>query len=223
VPNLLLPAESYATLFTRLGIRPGRSVVVYSAGETRDIDATYLAWILGGFQAPVRVLDGGYSKWELEQRPESRTYPPAVAGTFPVRAFAPDKASRADVERVVRTTPASAMLVDARPPDQYAGQAGAQIRRGHIPGAINHYWAQDLRDDLTHAFQDTAALRASYKAQGITADKDLILYCNGALESSHIYFVLHALLGYPRVRIYDGSWTDWSAQPSLPITTGLAP
>ena len=223
VPNLLLPAESYATLFTRLGIRPGRSVVVYSAGETRDIDATYLAWILGGFQAPVRVLDGGYSKWELEQRPESRTYPPAVAGTFPVRAFAPDKASRADVERVVRTTPASAMLVDARPPDQYAGQAGAQIRRGHIPGAINHYWAQDLRDDLTHAFQDTAALRASYKAQGITADKDLILYCNGALESSHIYFVLHALLGYPRVRIYDGSWTDWSAQPSLPIMTGLAP
>jgi thiosulfate/3-mercaptopyruvate sulfurtransferase len=223
VPNLLLPAESYAIIFTRLGIRPGRTVVVYSAGETRDIDATYLAWILGGFNAPVLVLNGGFSKWELEQRPESRTYPPAVPGTYPQRAFTPDKATRADVERVVRRHPADAALVDARPPDQYAGLAGAQIRRGHIPGAISHYWATDLRDDLTHAFKDSAALAASYQAQGITPDKDLILYCNGALESSHIYFVLHALLGYPRVRIYDGSWTDWSEQAQLPIATGPTP
>jgi thiosulfate/3-mercaptopyruvate sulfurtransferase len=223
VPNVLLPAESYATIFTRLGIRPGKPVVVYSAGETRDIDATYLAWILGGFKAPVLVLNGGFSKWELEQRPESRTYPPAVPGTFPVSAFTPDKATRADVERVVRTHPADAALVDARPSDQYAGQAGAQIRRGHIPGAISHYWATDLVDDLTHAFKDSSALAASYRAQGIRPDKDLILYCNGALESSHIYFVLHALLGYPRVRIYDGSWTDWSEQEQLPIATGLTP
>ena len=219
VPNLLLPAESYATLFTRIGIRPGRPVVVYSAGETRDIDATYLAWILGGFNVPVLVLNGGYQKWELEQRPESRVYPAAVPGNFPPHAFAPDKATRADVVHRGSTT----VLVDARPPDQYAGQAGAQVRRGHIPGAINHYWATDLRDDLTHVFQDTASLRAAYRAQGVTSDKDVILYCNGALESSHIYFVLHALLGFPRVRVYDGSWTDWAAQPDLPITTGLTP
>jgi thiosulfate/3-mercaptopyruvate sulfurtransferase len=223
VPNLLLPAESYATLFTRLGIRPDRPVVVYSAGETRDIDATYLAWILGGFHAPVRVLNGGFQKWQLEQRPESRAYPATAPGTFPVRAFTPDRAARADVERVVQVRVSTSVIVDARPPDQYSGQAGAQVRRGHIPGAINHYWQTDLRDDLTHVFQDTTALRAAYRAQGITSDKDVILYCNGALESSHIYFVLHALLGFPRVRIYDGSWTDWSAQEHLPIATGLTP
>jgi thiosulfate/3-mercaptopyruvate sulfurtransferase len=223
VPNLVLPAESYATLFTRLGVRADRPVVVYSAGETRDIDATYLAWILGGLHAPVLVLNGGYQKWELEQRPESRAYPAAVPGTFPVRAFTPDKATRADVEGVVRARASTAILVDARPPDQYSGQAGAQVRRGHIPGAINHYWQTDLRDDLTHVFQDTTTLRAAYRAQGITPDKDVILYCNGALESSHIYFVLHALLGFPHVRIYDGSWTDWSAQAALPIATGLSP
>jgi thiosulfate/3-mercaptopyruvate sulfurtransferase len=223
VPNLLLPGEGYVMLFTRLGIRPDRPVVVYSAGETRDIDATYLAWILGGFNAPVFVLNGGYQKWELEQRPESRAYAAAVAGTFPVRAFTPDKATRADVEHLVQMHLSTTVLVDARPPDQYAGQAGAQMRRGHIPWAINHYWATDLRDDLTHVFQDTASLRAAYRAQGITSDKDVILYCNGALESSHIYFVLHALLGFPHVRVYDGSWTDWSAQEQLPITTGMTP
>jgi thiosulfate/3-mercaptopyruvate sulfurtransferase len=223
IPNLLLPAESYATLFTRLGVRAGKTVVVYSAGETRDIDATYLAWILGGFKAPVLVLNGGFQKWELEQRPESRTYPAGVAGTFPVGAFSPDKATRADVEKIVTGHSAGSLLVDARPSDQYAGQAGAQMRRGHIPGAISHYWQTDLRDDLTHVFKDSTTLRASYQAQGVTPEKDIILYCNGALESSHIYFVLHALLGYPHVRIYDGSWTDWAEQEQLPIATGLTP
>jgi thiosulfate/3-mercaptopyruvate sulfurtransferase len=169
------------------------------------------------------VLNGGFQKWELEQRPESRTYPAAVPGAFSARTFAPDKATRADVEKIVNGHTTSSILVDARPPDQYAGQAGAQMRRGHIPGAISHYWQTDLRDDLTHVFKDSASLSASYQAQGITPDKDIILYCNGALESSHIYFVLHALLGYPHVRIYDGSWTDWAEQEQLPIATGVSP
>jgi len=223
VPNLLLPAESYETLFTRLGIRADRPVVVYSAGDTRNIDATYLAWILSGFGAPVALLDGGFQKWELEERPTAREYPAAVAGAFHARRFLPDKATREEVERVVRLRPADAVLVDARAPDQYAGLAGAQMRRGHIPGAISHYWQTDLRDDLTHVFRDTATIRASYVAQGITPDKAIIAYCNGGLESSHLYFVLHDLLGYPRVRVYDGSWTDWAARPELPIVTGPQP
>jgi thiosulfate/3-mercaptopyruvate sulfurtransferase len=223
VPNLLLPAESYETLFTRLGIRAERPVVVYSAGDTRNIDATYVAWILSGFGAPVALLDGGFQKWELEQRPTAREYPSAVTGAFHGRRFLPDRATRAEVAEVVRLHPADAALVDARAPDQYAGEAGAQMRRGHIPGAISHYWQTDLRDDLTHVFRDTAAIRAAYVAQGITPDKAIIAYCNGGLESSHLYFVLHDLLGYPRVRVYDGSWTDWAARPELPIVTGPNP
>jgi thiosulfate/3-mercaptopyruvate sulfurtransferase len=216
VPNLLLPGESYVTLFTRLGIREGRPVVVYSAGDTRNTDATYVAWILGGFGIPVSVLDGGFQKWDLEQRPVERTYPAAVSGTFPSRDFRPDRATLDDVIH----RPANTVLVDARSPEQYTGQAGAQMRRGHIPGAINHYWTTDLGTGLSHVFKSADALRASYAAQGITPDSPIIAYCNGGLESSHIYFVLHTLLGYPHVRVYDGSWTEYAAHPELPITAG---
>jgi thiosulfate/3-mercaptopyruvate sulfurtransferase len=213
VPNLLLPAETYDALFTRIGIRD-RPVVVYSAGDTRNIDATYVAWILGGFGVQVSVLDGGFQKWDLEQRPTERTYPAAAPGTFSAREFRP---ARATLDDVVHRS-ANTVLVDARAPDQYAGKAGAQMRRGHIPGAINHYWTTDLESGLSHVFKSADTLRASYRAQGITADKDIIAYCNGGLESSHIYFVLHTLLGYPHVRVYDGSWTEYAMHSELPIT-----
>jgi thiosulfate/3-mercaptopyruvate sulfurtransferase len=217
VPNLILPEESYVTLFTRLGIRENRPVVVYSAGDTRNTDATYLAWIIGGFGAPaVSVLDGGFQKWDLEQKPTEKTYPPAVPGVYPDRAFHPDKATLADV----RSRSANTVLVDARSPEQYAGQAGAQMRRGHIPGAINHYWTTDLEPGLSHVFKSLDTLRAAYTAQGITPDKDVIAYCNGGLESSHVYFVLHTLLGYPHVRVYDGSFTEYAAHAELPIMVG---
>ncbi len=213
VPNLLLPGESYVALYTRLGVRPGRPVVVYSAGDTRNIDATYVAWIMDGFGIHVSVLDGGFQQWELEQRPVERAYPAAVSGVFPATEFHPDRATLDDV--VHRS--ANTVLVDARPPDQYAGQAGAQMRRGHIPGAINHYWAGDLESGLSHVFKNLDTLRAAYAAQGVTPEKDVIAYCNGGLESSHIYFVLHDLLAYPHVRVYDGSWTEYAAHAELPI------
>jgi thiosulfate/3-mercaptopyruvate sulfurtransferase len=228
VPNLLLGADTYAVLFTRLGIRPGRPVVIYSAGETRDIDATYLSWILSGFAVPsVALLDGGYSKWELESRPTTQTYPDRVAGRYPARRFAPDRATLDDVRAYLRGAAAgqsgAIVLVDARPPDQYAGSAGVQMRRGHIPGAISHPWATDMNEGLAHTFKPLDAIRAGYVAQGITPDKQIIAYCNGGLESSHIYFTLHDLLGYPRVRVYDGSWTEYAAHPDLPAKIGGEP
>jgi len=219
VPNLLLSGESYVSLFTRLGIREGRPVVVYSAGDTRNTDATYVAWILGGFGVRASVLDGGWQKWDLEQRPTERAYPAAIAGEFSKREFRPDRATLDDVVH----RGANTVLVDARNPDQYSGKAGAQMRRGHIPGAINHYWTGDLESGLSHVFKHADTLRASYAAQGITPDKDVIAYCNGGLESSHIYFVLHALLGYPHVRVYDGSWTEYAAHPELPIEPTISP
>jgi thiosulfate/3-mercaptopyruvate sulfurtransferase len=231
VPNLIMPSESYRALFTRLGIRRDRPVVIYSAGETRDIDATYLSWILSGFGAPpVALLDGGFSKWELESRPTVQTYPDAVAGTFTSRSFSPDRATLDDVRTYLGQHAGAdsggagaIVLVDARPPDQYAGSAGVQMRRGHIPGAISHPWGMDMNDGLAHTFKTLDDLRAAYVAQGITPDKHIIAYCNGGLESSHLYFVLHDLLGYPHVQVYDGSWTEYSAHADLPLTLGAKP
>jgi thiosulfate/3-mercaptopyruvate sulfurtransferase len=219
IPMRLLSAEAYSELFSRLGVDAGAPVVIYSAGESRNIDATFTAWLFAGFGHPqVYILDGGFFKWQLEQRPVVQPYPRIPVTHFP-KTFKPESASLEDVRRALRNK--DAILVDARSPAQFAGEAGAQMRRGHIPGAINHYWEDDLtQEGFGHVWKDTTALRAAYAAQGITPDKSIIAYCNGGTEASHVHFTLRNLLGYPRVRVYVGSWTEWAERADLPIATG---
>lgn len=204
IPTRLLDGSAYASLFGGMGLPPDGTVVIYSAGETHNIDATFLAWLLAGFgHTQVFVLDGGFFKWQLEQRPVVQEYPRLAETSFP-GDFSPEQASLEDVQAALET--GAAVLVDARPPDQYAGQAGAQIRRGHIPGAVNHYWQDDLtREGFGYVWKAPEDLRAAYAAQGITPDRPIIAYCNSATEASHVHFTLRYLLGYPNVRVYVGS------------------
>lgn len=223
VPVQPLDQAAYAAMFTRLGIDPGVPVVVYSAGETMNIDATFVVWLLWSFGHPqIYLLDGGYRTWELEQREIARRYPRIQPSpSWSSRAFRPPRASIDEVRKAIGGS--GALLVDARPPEQFAGSAGAQMRRGHIPGAISHYWQDDLETrDFSRKWRNVAALRASYAAQGITPERDIILYCNTTTEASHLFFALRFLLQYPRVRIYTGSWTEWAERSELPVEVGTS-
>lgn len=219
LPFQLLTPGAYAELFRRLGVDPARPVVVYSAGDQFDIDATFAAWLLTSAGArQVYVLDGGYARWELERRPLTQRYPRRAepAGRFQPARFVPAVASLAEVEQAAKGN--GALLVDARPADQYSGSAGAQLRRGHIPGALSHPWKSDLEQrDLLLVWKVRDSLAESYRAQGITPDRDIIVYCNSGTEASHVFFALKYLLGYPRVRIYVGAWSQWAEREELPI------
>jgi len=219
-PMQLFSGQWYSQLFAQLGIRWDRPVVIYSAGETHNIDATFLAWLLASYGHPhVLLLDGGYFKWELEQKPIAKHYPKLAAAQPPATPFRPAIATLDAVRSAVEHH--DAMLVDARPPDQFSGEAGAQMRRGHIPGAINHYWQDDLgQEGFGRVWKPVRELEASYATQGITPDKRIILYCNSTTEASHVFFALSYLLGYPDVRIYTGAWTEWAERTDLPIEGG---
>ncbi len=224
VPVQLLDAHWYRRLFRRLGLEPAVPVIVYSAGETLNIDATFAVWILAAMGHPrVYLLDGGFSKWSFEGREVARAYPDIEpAGRWwNSRAFRPSLATLQDVQRGMQT---GVLFVDARPRDQYVGEAGTQMRRGHIPGAVNHYWQDDLETaGFGRVFRPVDSLRLRYAAEGITPDRDIILYCNSATEASHVFFALTYLLDYPRVRIYGGSWTEWAGREDLPTEQGSGP
>lgn len=219
LPFQLLTPGAYAELFRRNGVDPLRPVVVYSAGDQFNIDATFTAWLLSSAGArQVLLLDGGYARWELERRPLTQRYPrhAVPANRFQPVRFAPETASLAEVEKASKGN--GVVLVDARPAEQYSGSAGAQLRRGHIPGAISHPWKSDLEQrDLVLVWKAKDSLAAVYREQGITPDRNIIVYCNSGTEASHVFFALKYILGYPRVRIYTGAWSQWSEREDLPI------
>ena len=138
---------------------------------------------------------------------------------FSLRAFRDDILPRLD--------DASLVLVDVRSPAEYngeiiapAGMSETAQRAGHIPGAASIPWAQTVREDGT--FKSREELATIYEAKGVTPDKDVIAYCRIGERSSHSWFVLHELLGYRRVRNYDGSWTEWGSMVGVPIEKAVA-
>jgi thiosulfate/3-mercaptopyruvate sulfurtransferase len=219
--------EAFADLMDRLGVGIGSQVVLY--GGNSNWFAAYAYWYFTFYgHRSVRLLDGGRRTWELEGRPLT-TEVPQVAPTTGYRPAGPAteiRALRAQVLDAVGNGGAAA-LVDVRSPAEFSGeimapphlpQEGAQ-RRGHIPGAANIPWAKAV-DPETGAFLPADQLRSLYQGKGLTPDKEVIAYCRIGERSAHTWFVLHELLGYPKVRNYDGSWTEWGSLVGAPIERG---
>ncbi len=212
---------SFESLLNRSGIAPETLVVLY--GDNNNWFAAFAFWLLRYYgHQNMRMLDGGRQKWVAEGRPLSTEKPVVARTNYQVSRMEADvRALREDVLAHLEKT--GAALVDVRSPDEFSGtlrapatlpQEGSQ-RGGHIPGAANIVWARAVAEDGT--FKDFNALSELYSSNGITADKDIIAYCRIGERSSHSWFVLTYLLGYPKVRNYDGSWTEYGSLVGVPI------
>ena len=225
-----LDGERFRELVQRLGIAPETTVVFY--GDKNNWWACYAFWVFRLFgHERAKVMDGGRLKWTKEGRELTRdvpTYAPTSYGA-PRRDDASERVFRDAV--LAHLARPDAALVDVRSPAEYTGERlhmpdypneGA-LRGGHIPGARSIPWASAV-DTGDGSFKDAAALRAIYEQQhGLGPQRDVVAYCRIGERSSHTWFVLRFLLGYPRVRNYDGSWTEWGNLVGVPIRQGAEP
>jgi thiosulfate/3-mercaptopyruvate sulfurtransferase len=216
VPSKLLPPAALALLLGEMGIGKRTRVIVYS--EVNHYRATYFMWALDVLRHPNwALLEGGFERWKKESRPVTQDYP-ALKPTVYVLGGGPDPGVRATLAEVRDRDTATTVLLDVRQADLYAGEKGSWKRKGHIQGALNHFWALDV--DETGAWRPADELRRAYEALGATPDKTVIVSCGQGLMSSHAYFTLKYVLGFPRVKNYDGSFNEWSAVASLPVESG---
>ena len=217
-------AEGFAELMRRKGISRDSTVVFY--GDKSNWWATYALWVFSLFGHPdVRLLDGGRTKWEAEGRPMTTDAATPAPSDYPVveRDDAAIRAFRDDVLAHLGKP-----LVDVRSPDEYTGkllhmaaypQEGA-LRGGHIPGARYVPWARAANEDGT--FKSRDELEALYRSEvGLSPEDDVVVYCRIGERSSHTWFALTHLLGFERVRNYDGSWTEWGNSVRVPIEREL--
>jgi thiosulfate/3-mercaptopyruvate sulfurtransferase len=212
----------FAELMAKKGISNDTTVVLY--GDKNNWYATYTFWLFKLFgHDDVRVMDGGRLKWEQEGRSLTREVPSHEPGTY--RAKEPDTSIRAFRDEVLVQSNENKPLIDVRSGPEYRGelihmldypQEGAQ-RGGHIPHAKSIPWGQAANaGDGT--FKSAAELKAIYQEQnGIQPTEKVISYCRIGERSSHTWFVLKYLLGYPDVKNYDGSWTEWGNLVAAPI------
>lgn len=213
--------EQLEKLLSHAGVTPDTTIVLY--GDNNNWFAAWALWILKYYgHRDARLLNGGRVKWLADKR-EITTVVPSYTHTNYI-AQAPNGDIRAFRDQVLSSLKQSKVaLVDVRSPAEYSGellapahlpQEGAQ-RGGHIPGAANIPWAMAVKEDGT--FKPAEELGVLYAGKGITPDKEVVAYCRIGERSSHTWFVLHYLLGYPRVRNYDGSWTEWGSLIGVPI------
>jgi thiosulfate/3-mercaptopyruvate sulfurtransferase len=217
-----LDGEGFARLMSEKGISRESTVVFY--GDNFNWWAAYALWVFSLFGHPdVRLLNGGRMKWMADGRPSTTDVPKRPETDYPV-IERDDSRIRAYKDAVLDHMASERPMVDVRSPEEFRGerthmpeypQEGV-LRGGHIPGAHSVPWKRAANDDGT--FKTVGDLKAIYEGEiGLNPSDDIVVYCRIGERSSHTWFVLQQLLGYPTVRNYDGSWTEWGNSVRVPI------
>jgi thiosulfate/3-mercaptopyruvate sulfurtransferase len=210
-------------LLREKGVNADTTLVLY--GDKNNWWATYSFWVFRLFGLEnMKIMDGGRAKWEAEGLPMTTDVPELAPGSITI-AQRNDDALRAFRDDVLEHMGRGGRLVDVRSPEEFRGERlhmpdypneGA-VRGGHIPGARNVPWARAV-DQQSHTFKPRDQLEAIYRQEiGLSPSDEVVTYCRIGERSSHTWFVLTYLLGFPRVRNYDGSWTEWGNMVRAPI------
>jgi len=217
----IISKESCEELLKKSGINQDTTLVLY--GDFNNWFAAFAFWVFKYYgYKDVRIINGGRKKWLEEDRSIEKTIPTYPTGDF--KASNPDEKIRTYLNHVSDSLKNNqSILVDVRSPAEFTGEVTAPAeyptehaqRGGHIPKAINIPWGKAVNEDGT--FKSLEDLMKLYKENGILPDKEVISYCRFGERSSHTWFVLKYLLGYPDVKNYDGSWTEWGNMIGNPI------
>ena len=224
LPYQIWPARDLANLLSKAGISNNDQVLVYSDGNN-VLGASLVAYILEKSGVPtIGILDGGFSGYKTQGHTVTKAFPTYSPGVFNPKSVPGLAISLKEVLALVGKP--NVVIVDPRPKGLFEGTEQLFIRNGHIPGAINITWqsvteANNPEEALKnpHKLKSIEALRQLFVSRGVTPDKTVIISCSTGREASLQYIVLKHLLGYPNVRIYEGSWTEYSTTNN-PVQTG---
>jgi thiosulfate/3-mercaptopyruvate sulfurtransferase len=195
-------------------------VVLYS--EKSNPNATFLAWTLDYLgHKKVGILNGGWEKWTSERLPTTQEYPFLSPNKYFGKAIRETLAEKKWLLHRLRAR--NVVILDARPPRQYSGEEGEEIRKGHILGARNVFWETTLEGEEVKVWKKKEDLEKLFSESGVTKDKEIVVYCRAGREASHLYFTLKYAIGFPKVHLYRGSWVEWSADKTLPVKMGMDP
>jgi thiosulfate/3-mercaptopyruvate sulfurtransferase len=219
VPSMLLPPPMLAAQFSLLGLQPSDNVVLVSGDKLHD--TTLAGMALGRLgHRDYAVVNGGYAKWAQEGRPTDAALPAVTESKYPAKSDADDFTVGFQA-MAARLNKPGTVIIDVRPADFYTGKKSDEARAGHIPGAINRAFSEDVivTSNKVVTFKPIADLAAAYSQIVPSKDSEVIVHCRTGHQASQTFFVLKHLLGYTNVRWYDAGWTEWAARPELPVVS----
>ena len=215
MPGMLPPVETLVQAVENAGISNDSIVVIYD--DSSGLWASRFFWALEYLgHRDVRILEGGWKKWLLENREvQKESYVPPRGRFVPRLQY--DLLAKKDWILGNMSNP-DVQIIDTRSPKEYTGDDVRAARGGHIPGAVNINWTSNLKSDNSNTFASEERLVELYDSHQISKNNIIVTYCQTGVRGTHTYFILK-LLGYPNVRVYDGSWAEWGNNMSTPVIT----